>query len=63
LRRGADRRVRGHGCTSYRAVIAGWAEQIEAIEDAGWVLTYWSVSTDSKGRPEAYPLFELPDED
>jgi len=44
-------------------VIAGWAEQIEAIEDAGWVLTYWSVSTDSKGRPEAYPLFELPDED
>lgn len=40
--------------------IAGWAEQIEAIEDAGWELTSWSVSTDAKGRPEAYPLFELP---
>lgn len=40
--------------------IAGWAEQIEAIEDAGWELTSWSVTTDAKGRPEAYPLFELP---
>lgn len=42
--------------------IAGWAEQIEAIVDAGWELTSWSVSKDSKGRPEAYPLFELPEE-
>lgn len=40
--------------------IAGWAEQIEAIEDAGWELTSWAVATDAKGRPEAYPLFELP---
>ncbi|WP_433225625.1 hypothetical protein [Actinomadura formosensis] len=40
--------------------IAGWAEQIEAIEDAGWELTSWTVAHDSKGRPEAYPLFELP---
>lgn len=40
--------------------IAGWAEQIEAIEDAGWELTSWSVCTDAKGRPEAYPLLELP---
>lgn len=40
--------------------IAGWAEQIEAIEDAGWVLAEWAVGNDAKGRPEAYPLFELP---
>lgn len=37
--------------------IAGWAEMIEAIEDAGWTMTDWSVAHDAKGRPEAYPLF------
>jgi hypothetical protein len=37
--------------------IPGWAEMIEAIEAAGWTMVDWSVSTDQKGRPEAYPLF------
>jgi hypothetical protein len=37
--------------------IAGWAEMIEAIEGEGWTMTDWSVAHDSKGRPEAYPLF------
>jgi hypothetical protein len=37
--------------------IAGWAETIEAVEAAGWKLTDWAVAHDSKGRPEAYPLF------
>jgi hypothetical protein len=37
--------------------IAGWAEQIEALERLGWVLLQWSVAHDSKDRPEAYPLF------
>jgi hypothetical protein len=39
--------------------IAGWAEMIEGIESAGWRMTDWSVAVDSKGRPEAYPLFRL----
>jgi hypothetical protein len=43
-----------HGFTGS---IAGWAEMIEAIESAGWALTDWAVALDSKGRPEAYPLF------
>lgn len=37
--------------------IAGWAEMIESIEDCGWTLDHWSVATDAKDRPEAYPLF------
>ncbi|WP_066374008.1 hypothetical protein [Herbidospora mongoliensis] len=37
--------------------IAGWAEMIEMIESVGWQMQFWSVSTDPKGRPEAYPLF------
>ena len=27
--------------------IAGWAEMLEAIEDAGWELTSWAVAHDS----------------
>jgi hypothetical protein len=38
-------------------VVPDWAEMIEAIEAHGWVLHSWSVGTDSKDRPEAYPLF------
>jgi hypothetical protein len=38
--------------------IAGWAEMIEGIESAGWRMTHWAVAVDSKGRPEAYPLFD-----
>jgi hypothetical protein len=37
--------------------IPGWAEMIEAVEGVGWRLDRWSVSTDQRGRPEAYPLF------
>lgn len=37
--------------------VSGWAEMIEAIEAHGWVLTQWSVAADTKGRPQAYPLF------
>ncbi|MGH3356605.1 MAG: hypothetical protein ACRDOJ_11960 [Nocardioidaceae bacterium] len=37
--------------------ISGWAEMIEAVESCGWRLAEWAVSTDPKGRPEAYPLF------
>jgi hypothetical protein len=37
--------------------ISGWAEMIEAIEGEGWRLDQWSVSCDTKGRPQAYPLF------
>jgi hypothetical protein len=37
--------------------IPGWAEMIEAVEGVGWRLDAWSVSTDQRGRPEAYPLF------
>lgn len=37
--------------------VSGWAEMIEAIEAEGWLLTQWSVAADTKGRPQAYPLF------
>lgn len=42
---------------NFSGSIAGWAEMIEAIEEAGWLLAEWSVTDDQKGRPEAYPLF------
>lgn len=37
--------------------VPGWAEMIEAVEAVGWRLDQWSVSEDTKGRPQAYPLF------
>lgn len=37
--------------------ISGWAEMIEAIEEAGWALYHWSASLDIHGNPQAYPLF------
>jgi hypothetical protein len=37
--------------------ISGWAEAIEAVEDAGWQLYHWSASLDIHGNPRAYPLF------
>jgi hypothetical protein len=37
--------------------VAGWAEAIEAVEDAGWQLYHWSASLDIHGNPQAYPLF------
>jgi|tagenome__1003787_1003787.scaffolds.fasta_scaffold14879705_1 hypothetical protein len=47
--------------SSLSGSVSGWAEMIEAVEREGWQLTHWSVSTDSKGRPQAYPLFRARD--
>jgi len=43
-----------HGMTG---AVAGWAEMIESVEQAGWRLAEWTVCLGSKGDPEAYPLF------
>jgi hypothetical protein len=37
--------------------IPGWAEAIEAVEEAGWQLYHWSASLDIHGNPQAYPMF------
>ncbi len=37
--------------------VAGWAEMVESIEEQGWQLQQWAVAMDTKGRPQAYPLF------
>lgn len=37
--------------------VPGWAEMIASVEDLGWRLDQFSVTTDSKDRPEAYLLF------
>src|ERR1700736_6439569 len=37
--------------------ISGWAEAIEAVEDAGGQLYHWSVALDIHGTPRPYPLF------
>jgi hypothetical protein len=37
--------------------IADWSQMVDAIEAVGWRLEHWSVASDAKGRPEAYPLF------
>jgi len=37
--------------------IGVWSDMLAAIESVGWRLEHWSVSSDSKGRPEAYALF------
>jgi hypothetical protein len=34
-----------------------WALMLQAITEAGWNLQHWNVGADSKGRPQAYPLF------
>jgi hypothetical protein len=41
--------------------VSGWADMIEAIEDAGWRLGHWTVALDFQGRPQAYPLFRRRD--
>ena len=43
-----------HGMTGN---IADWAQMIQTVEQGGWRLVEWSVAMDTKGRPEAYPLF------
>lgn len=37
--------------------VGGWAEMIEGVEAEGWTLTQWAIGQDTKGRPQAYPLF------
>lgn len=37
--------------------IQDWADMLKAVTEAGWVLQFWNVGSDGKGRPEAYPLF------
>ena len=37
--------------------VSGWAEMIEAVEGEGWELTQWTVMTDIRNSPQAYPLF------
>ena len=37
--------------------IPDWSAMIEAVESQGWALYHWAGSTDSKGNPQAYPVF------
>ena len=37
--------------------IPDWSLMVTAIEAEGWRLEQWTASVDSKGRPQAYPLF------
>lgn len=37
--------------------IGDWSQMIQGIVSAGWDLQQWAVGQDSKGRPEAYPVF------
>ncbi len=41
----------GHG------EVAAWGESLQAIEAAGWVLDRWSVTTDTGGGLNAFPVF------
>lgn len=43
-----------HGMTGN---VGDWAAMVAEVESVGWSLVHWSVATDSKGRPEAYPVF------
>lgn len=37
--------------------VADWALMIQAVEQVGWRLEHWAVTTDGKGRPLALPVF------
>ena len=37
--------------------VSDWSHQIQAVEAEGWAMCDWSVAMDTKGRPEAYPVF------
>jgi hypothetical protein len=37
--------------------IGDWSLMVAAVEAEGWVLSHWTTSVDTKGRPQAYPLF------
>lgn len=37
-----------------------WEDCIAAVEQFGWVLTNWSVSTDASSNVSAWPVFRMP---
>lgn len=37
--------------------VSDWSAMVQEVESVGWALTHWSVAMDTKGRPEAYPVF------
>ena len=37
--------------------INDWSLMIGAVEAEGWFLSHWATAADTKGRPQAYPLF------
>lgn len=43
-----------HGLTGN---IDDWSQMIQSVESAGWSMVEWTVAMDTKGRPEAYPVF------
>ena len=43
-----------HGMTG---AITDWSLMVAEVESVGWRLEHWSVAMDTKGRPEAYPIF------
>ena len=43
-----------HGMTG---AITDWSLMVSEVESVGWRLEHWSVAMDTKGRPEAYPVF------
>ena len=43
-----------HGMTG---AITDWQLMVSEVEAAGWRLEHWSVAMDTKGQPEAYPVF------
>lgn len=45
--------------TGFSGAITDWALMIEAVESVGYRLEHWSVCTDQRGQPQAYPVFRL----
>jgi hypothetical protein len=43
--------------SSWVQVQLEWAKRLAAVEAEGWRLDQWTVSRDSKGLPEAFPVF------
>lgn len=37
--------------------VRDWSLMVTAVEAEGWRLDSWTASVDTKGRPQAYPLF------
>jgi hypothetical protein len=67
------KRVWGEGSPVFIAVLnepgsrVGWSGEVKdwtlmvaAVEQVGWKLDQWSVGSDPKGKPQAYPVFQRP---